>query len=113
MGTEVLEQFVKQKIIIELQISQRKLDFSTFLKLKKRLPDLRKGEERISHLKQGKHYTDKLKLKRLLFSKEVRNPVNQDHTGDIEYRRYVNVNVCVCVHTYASMVIHVWEVGRV
>lgn len=67
MGTEVLEQFVKHKIIIETQISERKLEFSTFLKLKKRLPDLRKGEEGIANLKQGKHYTDRLKLKRLLF----------------------------------------------
>ena len=42
MGTRVLGQFVKQKMIIEIQISERKLDFSTFLKLKKEIARFKK-----------------------------------------------------------------------
>lgn len=73
------------------------------MQLKKSFPDLRKGEEEIGNSRQGKHCTDK-DSKGFFCSKkwEIRK---SDHIDDTECRRYVNM--------FVSMVMHVWEVGRI
>ena len=73
------------------------------MQLKKRFPDLRKGEE-IENSRQSKCCTDR-DSKGFFCSKKSEKSSKSDHTDDIEHRRYVNM----CV----SVVMRVWEIGRI